>query len=163
MAECLLTRRRASSSGGAEIGFVCLYCVHQFVAPLHPSTCCPDPLRRVGLCIPYFMRTPDLLDLAFIALLCNSTDPFISKLVSGLSLAMKRHTKDETTIVQAQVPSRSLRQPTPIPTCDGSLPEQEHTCLDPMKSYSVATQTNHNLSEIMANMNRTQLWTVSCI
>ena len=107
----------------------------------------------------------DILDSAFVTLLRNSTDPFVSKLMSGPSLATERHSKDDAIIVQAQVSSRPLRQPTPIIATDGSLPNagEEHPRLDLSKVYPVTTQLNYNLSELFSNMDRTRLWTVSCI
>ena len=110
-------------------------------------------------------KDTDLLDAAFVSLLRNSTDSFISKLMSGPSLATERHAQDETIIAQAQVSSRPLRQPTPILSRDGVAPEQgeEHPHLDPYKAYPVTTQLNHNLSELMSNLDRTRLWTISCI
>ncbi|KAH9919697.1 chitin synthase [Fomitopsis serialis] len=110
-------------------------------------------------------KDTDILDTAFVSLLRNSTDPFISKLMSGPSLATERHAKDESMIAQAQVSSRPLRQPTPILSRDGAAPAEaeEHSHLDPAKAYPVTTQLNHNLSEIMTSMDRTRLWTVSCI
>ena len=93
----------------------------------------------------------DLLDSAFVTLLRNSGDAFVSKLMSGPSLATERHSKDDSIIVQAQVSSRPLRQPTPVALVDGSVPtpEQEHPHLDPGKVYPVTTQLNYTLSEIM--------------
>ncbi|KAH8092468.1 chitin synthase [Cristinia sonorae] len=107
----------------------------------------------------------DILDSAFVTLLRNSTDPFVSKLMSGPSLATEHHSKDEGIVVQAQVSSRPLRQPTPIAAADGSLPSpsEEHPRLDLSKVYPVTTQLNYNLSEITSNLDRTHRWTVSCI
>ncbi|CAL1699920.1 unnamed protein product [Somion occarium] len=107
----------------------------------------------------------DLLDSAFVTLLRNSSDPFISKLMSGPSLATERHSKDESIIVQAQVSSHPLRHPTPIAASDGTipLPTEEHPHLDNSKVYPVTTQLNYTLSEIAASLDRARLWTVSCI
>ncbi|KAI0076909.1 chitin synthase [Panus rudis PR-1116 ss-1] len=107
----------------------------------------------------------DILDSAFVTLLRNSSDPFVSKLMSGPSLATERHSKDETIIVQAQVSSHPLRQPTPIVSPDGTLPSpaEEHPHLDFAKVYPVTTQLNYTLSEITASLDRTKHWTVSCI
>ncbi|THH29875.1 hypothetical protein EUX98_g4302 [Antrodiella citrinella] len=104
----------------------------------------------------------DIVDSAFVTLLRNSTDPFVSKLMSGPSLATERHSKDESIVVQAQVSSRPLREPTPIPAPDGSVVD-EHPRLDHSKVYPVTTQLNYNLSEIISNLDRARLWTVSCI
>jgi chitin synthase len=107
-------------------------------------------------------KDADLIDPAFVTLLRSSSDPFVAKLFSGPSLAAERHSKDENTIVQAQVSSRPLRGPTPIPYPDGSLPE-EHPRLDPTKIYPVTTQLNYTLSEMISCLDRTRQWTVSCI
>ncbi|PCH40709.1 glycosyltransferase family 2 protein [Wolfiporia cocos MD-104 SS10] len=113
----------------------------------------------------FIEKDTDLLDSAFVTLLRNSTDPFVSKLMSGPSLATERHTQDESIIVQAQVSSRPLRLPTPVLSRDGARPteSEEHAHLDPSKIYPITTQLNHNLSELMASIDRTRLWTVSCI
>ncbi|EGN94962.1 glycosyltransferase family 2 protein [Serpula lacrymans var. lacrymans S7.3] len=111
----------------------------------------------------FIEKDSDLLDCAFVTLLRNSTDSFVSKLVSGPSLAVERHSKDEAIIVQAQVSSRPLRQPTPIPARSPVINKEEHARLDPTKIYTVTTQMNHTLSEIFSSLDRTRLWTISCI
>jgi chitin synthase len=110
-------------------------------------------------------KDSDLLDSAFVTLLRNSSDGFVSKLVSGPSLAAERHSKDEAIIVQAQASSRPLRSPTTIASPDGSAPpsSDEHARLDSSKIYPVTTQLNHTLSEIIASLDRTRIWTISCI
>ncbi|RDB20078.1 Chitin synthase 8 [Hypsizygus marmoreus] len=110
-------------------------------------------------------KDSDLLDSAFVSLLRSSSEPFVSKLLSGPSLAAERHTKDENIIVQAQVSSRPLRQPTPILSSNNTLPPSadEHPHLDPGKTYSVTTQINFTLSEIFSSLDRTRLWNISCI
>ncbi|KAG6917556.1 hypothetical protein DXG01_002025 [Tephrocybe rancida] len=112
--------------------------------------------------IGFVQKDSDLLDSAFVSLLRNSADPFVSKLLSGPSLAAERHYKDENIIVQSQVSSRPLRQPTPIPSVTGELPE-EHPRLDPGKTYPVTAQLNFTMSEIFSNFDRTQLWNLACI
>ncbi|TFK47006.1 glycosyltransferase family 2 protein [Heliocybe sulcata] len=107
-------------------------------------------------------KDADLLDSAFVTLLRGSSESFVSKLFSGPSLAAERHPRDEHSIVQAQVSSQPLRQPTKVIAPDGSSGE-EHPRLDPGKVYPVTTQLNYNLSEILSNIDRTRLWTVSCI
>ncbi|KAG9317940.1 glycosyltransferase family 2 protein [Chiua virens] len=113
----------------------------------------------------FIEKDSDILDSAFVTLLRHSSDPFVAKLVSGPSLAAEKHSKDETSIVQAQVSSRPLRQVTPIASPDGSapMPNEEHPPLDSTKIYSVSTQFNYALSEIFASFDRTRLWTISCI
>ena len=110
-------------------------------------------------------KDSNLLDSAFVTLLRNSSEGFVSKLVSSPSLATERHSKDEGIIVQAQVSSRPLRSPTPITAPDGSAPlaSKEYARLDASKIYPVTTQLNHTLSEIIASLDRTSLWTISCI
>lgn len=107
----------------------------------------------------FVQKDSDILDSAFVTLLRNSTDSFVSKLFSGPSLAAEKHSKDENTIVQAQVSSRPLRHPTPLSAQTGD----EHPQLDPSKVYPITTQLNFTLSEIVASLDRTRLWTVSCI
>ena len=113
----------------------------------------------------FIEKDSDILDSAFVTLLRHSSDPFVSKLVSGPSLAAEKHSKDESCIVQAQVSSRPLRQPTHIASPNGSapLPNEEHPPLDLSKIYTVSTQLNYTLSEIFASFDRTRFWTISCI
>ncbi|KIJ69713.1 glycosyltransferase family 2 protein [Hydnomerulius pinastri MD-312] len=106
-------------------------------------------------------KDADLLDSAFVSLLRNSSDGFVAKLVSGPSLAAEKHSKDEGITVQAQVSSRPLRQPTP--SSDSAAAADEHPRLDSSKIYAVSTQLNHTLSEILSSLDRTRLWTISCI
>lgn len=113
----------------------------------------------------FIEKDSDILDSAFVSMLRNSSDPFVAKLVCGPSLAAEKHSKDETCVVQAQVSSRPLRQPTRIASPDGSapLPNEEHPPLDQTKIYPVSTQLNHTLSEIFASFDRTHPWNISCI
>lgn len=108
-------------------------------------------------------KDTDILDSAFVTLLRNSSDPFISKLFAGPSLAAEKHSKDENMIVQAQVSSRPLRHPTPVTSSNRAEAGEEHPRLDPSKVYPVTTQLNFTLSEIIANLDLARLWTVSCI
>ena len=108
----------------------------------------------------FIEKDSDILDSAFVSLLRNSSDAFMAKLVSGPSLAVEKHSKDGTSIVQAQVSSRPLRQPTRIAS---PLPNEEHPPLDPAKIHTVSTQLNYTLSEIFASFDRTRSWTISCI
>ncbi|OCB87192.1 chitin synthase [Sanghuangporus baumii] len=109
----------------------------------------------------FIEKDTDLLDAGFVALLRNSTESFVSKLVSGPSLATETHHQDPTIVVQAQVSSRPLRHPTAITS--GSPSQDEPNQLDPAKTYPVTTQLNHTLSELFFALDRTHLWTVSCI
>lgn len=110
----------------------------------------------------FVAKDADFLDSAFVSLLRNSSEPFVSKLFSGPSLAAERHVKDENIIVQAQVSSRPLRQPSPIFSTE-QTPEDEHPRLDSNKTYPITSQLNFTLSEIFSSLNRTRLWTISCI
>jgi len=113
----------------------------------------------------FIEKNTDLLDSAFVSLLRNSSDTFVSKLLSGPSLAAEKHSKDESIVVQAQVCSRPLRQPTPIMSTNPTIPasDSEPSQLDSDKVYPVTTQLNHTLSTILASLDRTHLWTMSCI
>ena len=110
-------------------------------------------------------KDSDLLDSAFVSLLRNSSDSFVSKLLSGPSLAAERHNKDDQIIVQAQVSSRPLRNPSPVLSSNSASPagQDEHPRLDPGKTYPVTTQLNFTLSEILTSLERAKLWTISCI
>ena len=87
-------------------------------------------------------KDSDLLDSAFVSLLRNSSDAFVSKLLSGPSLAAERHNKDDQIIVQAQVSSRPLLYALPAV-------EDEHPCLDPGKTHPVTTQLKFTPSLIL--------------
>ena len=108
-------------------------------------------------------KDASLIDPALITLLRHSADPFISKLMSGVGMALEKHPKDETIVVQAQVFSRPIRQPTPITPPNGAAPSDPHAELDISKTYAVTTQINYTLSQIFATMDHTRHWFVSCI
>ena len=110
-------------------------------------------------------KDSDLLDSAFVSLLRNSSDGFVSKLLSGPSLAAERHSKDDQIIVQAQVLSRPLRNPSPVLSPNNTLPalQDEHPCPDPGKTYPVTTQLNFTLIEIFTSLERAKLLAISCI
>jgi chitin synthase len=55
-----------------------------------------------------------MLDPAFVQFLRNSRNPFVSNLLSRLSLAAETHNKDETMVILTEVSSRLLRQPSSI-------------------------------------------------
>jgi chitin synthase len=112
----------------------------------------------------FLEKDTDMLDSAFVTLMRGSSDSFVSKLFSGPSMAVERHSKDDTMIVQAQVSSRPLRQPTPIMSPNGSQQiADDHPQLDISKVYPVTTQLNFTLSEIFASLDSARLWTISCI
>jgi chitin synthase len=108
-------------------------------------------------------KDASLIDPAFVTLLRHSADPFISKLMSGVGMALERHPKDETIVVQAQVFSRPIRQPTLIPSSNGTTPSDPHPELDSSKTYAVTSQVNYTLSQIFSTMDHTHHWFVSCI
>lgn len=111
----------------------------------------------------FLEKDSDLLDAPFVSLLRSSSDSFVAKLVSGPSLATEGHSQDETSVVQAQVSSRPLRQPTPVASPDHSVPPDDPPLLDPSKIYAVSTQLDSTLSELLSSLDRTHLWTMSCI
>ena len=113
----------------------------------------------------FIEKDADLLDSAFVSILRSSSNGFVAKLLAGPSLAAEKHSKDEQTIVQAQVLTRPLRQPTPIISIDGTLPNanEEPSRLDVGKTFPVTTQHNYTLYEIFTNLDRARLWTISCI
>ncbi|KZS98103.1 glycosyltransferase family 2 protein [Sistotremastrum niveocremeum HHB9708] len=115
----------------------------------------------------FIEKDADMLDPAFVTILRQSTESFIAKLVSGPSLAAEVHSKDENTLVQAQVSSRPLRNPSPIKSMNNTLPSASETegqpQLDPTKCYPITTQVNFTLSSLLTSLDRTQVWTVSCI
>jgi len=108
-------------------------------------------------------KDASLIDPALITLLRHSADPFISKLMSGVGMALEKHPKDETIVVQAQVFSRPIRQPTSITSPRSATSSDPHAELDPSKTYPVTTQINYTLSQIFATMDNTHHWFVSCI
>ncbi|KAI5116392.1 hypothetical protein M0805_005329 [Coniferiporia weirii] len=110
----------------------------------------------------FIEKDSDLFDAGFVSLLRNSTDPFVSKLVSGPSLATETHNQDSSIVVQAQVSSRPLRHATTL-NPDGTSSSDEPSQLDAAKTYPITTQLNNTLSELFFSLDRAHLWTVSCI
>jgi len=102
-------------------------------------------------------KDTDMFDPSFVTLLRSSTDSFVAKLMSGPSLSTEKHQSDEETIVQAQVSSRPLRTFTPLGDRD-SKPR-----LNPSKIYPVTTQLNQTLGDILSNIEKVQMWTITCI
>jgi chitin synthase len=103
-----------------------------------------------------------LLYTSFVSLLRQSSDLWISKLVSGLGMAIERHHKDESILVHSQLSSilfvilhhllrlmgpsrRRMSMPSSI---------QEKPSCDPAQ---------YTLSQIFANLDLAKHWTVSCI
>jgi chitin synthase len=109
-------------------------------------------------------KDADLLDSSFVTLLRRSSDPFVAKLFSGPSLATEGHHHDPSIVVQAQVSMRPLRQPTQVSSSSTMSPSlEEPNQLDSSKTYPITTQANHNLSELLAHLDKSHLWVVSCI
>ncbi|KZV80788.1 glycosyltransferase family 2 protein [Exidia glandulosa HHB12029] len=106
-------------------------------------------------------RDADVLDPALVSLLRASGEPFIAKLFSGPGLAAESHPKDPTTVTQAQVVSRPIRAPLPFEGADGD--ENGYAELDPSKVYSVGTQLNTAVSELLGTLDATRMWTILCI
>lgn len=110
----------------------------------------------------FIQKDTDLLDAGFVTLLRSSNDAFVSKLLSGPSLAAETHHQDSSIVVQAQVSSRPLRHVTPINPESGTS-GAELTQLDSAKTYPITTQLNHTLAELFFSLDKAHLWIVSCI
>ncbi|OAV96111.1 hypothetical protein PTTG_02136 [Puccinia triticina 1-1 BBBD Race 1] len=112
-----------------------------------------------------------LVDVEFVSLLRNSTDSFVSRLLSGPSLALDRHPLDPSVLVAAQVSSSPLRRPSPI------LPTHPHISLEPgsprgapldstvaLIDTSVVqptlSQLNATLSQFISHFSQCQVWHV---
>ncbi|KAL0581503.1 hypothetical protein V5O48_000561 [Marasmius crinis-equi] len=122
-------------------------------------------------------RDTDLVDAAFVTLLRGSSEAFVAKLFSGPGVAAERHVMDENIVVQAQVMSRPMRAATPVTDKSAVVREsidtgrasadldrvEEKPELDRGKTYPVSTQVTFTLSELLANVHRARLWTLSCI
>lgn len=112
----------------------------------------------------------DVLDAAFVSLLRGSSDTFISRLVSGPSIAAEMHPQDDQTVVQAQVLISPLRRPTsivPSPFSSGSFLSprslNNESLLDPSHLHTVTSQLNTSLSDFLANLDLTRSWNVICL
>ncbi|PLW29013.1 hypothetical protein PCASD_18637 [Puccinia coronata f. sp. avenae] len=112
-----------------------------------------------------------LVDVEFVTLLRNSKDSFVSRLLSGPSLALDRHPLDTTVLVAAQVSSSPLRRPSPI------LPTHPHISLEPgspqgapldstvaLIDTSVVqptlSQLNATISQFISHFSQCQVWHV---
>ncbi|EIW83186.1 glycosyltransferase family 2 protein [Coniophora puteana RWD-64-598 SS2] len=103
-------------------------------------------------------KNADIIDPAFVTLLRESSDTFVTKLVSGPGLSTELHEADNETIVQAQISLRPLRSPSSLGAAEDSSPR-----LNPAKIYPVTTQLNQSLWDVLAAMDNAKLWTLSCI
>ncbi|OJA16306.1 hypothetical protein AZE42_03378 [Rhizopogon vesiculosus] len=103
-------------------------------------------------------KNADIFDPSFATLLRSSTDSFVAKLMSGPSLSTEKHQSDGDTIVQAQVSSRPLRMFTSL----GDVPNNNPR-LNPAKIYPVTAQLNQSLGDILSNIQKVPMWTITCI
>ncbi|KAK7037679.1 hypothetical protein VNI00_010904 [Paramarasmius palmivorus] len=127
-------------------------------------------------------RDTDLVDAAFVTMLRSSSEAFVAKLFSGPGVAAERHVMDENIVVQAQVMSRPMRNPTGVSNDTALVREsmslgrtsadlasvaspepEEKVELDRGKTYPVTTQISFTISELLANVHRARMWTISCI
>ncbi|KAI3614821.1 chitin synthase 6 [Moniliophthora roreri] len=117
----------------------------------------------------FIERDTDLVDAAFVTLLRGSQEAFVAKLFSGPGVSAERHVMDDNIVVQAQVMSRPMRSCTPLSQQSAvvresvSLEADDKPELDKTKTYPITTQISHTLSELLATMHQTRLWTISCI
>ncbi|GAA5996871.1 uncharacterized protein JCM10292_006053 [Rhodotorula paludigena] len=110
----------------------------------------------------------DALDPDFVALLRNSSDAFVAKLVSGPSLAAEVHPLDDNTIVAAQVSSMPLRQPSPVKVSHAFADDDESGAadytkplLDPLAIHPVSSQVNATAAHLLGSvLSRTHQWSV---
>ena len=112
---------------------------------------CCRPMRHYSVSSSYDIshfidKDSDLLDSACISLLRNPSQPSVSKLSSGPSLAQK----DTTRIMQSSFRLKFHRDPSVSPLVKTSTTTLDHAL-------------NFTLSEIFASLGRTCLWTISCI
>jgi chitin synthase len=111
-------------------------------------------------------KNADVMDKQLVDLLRESSDSFISKLVSGPGLATEGHPLDPNITVEAQVSSIPLRTPTSIINpLIGTRPidAPSEWPLDPSIPHPVTSQINATLSTMLNHLNCTRVWTVSCI
>lgn len=108
-------------------------------------------------------KSRDLVDSQLVTLLRNSTDSFIAKLVSGPSIATEGHPLDEDSIVEAQVSSAPLRQPSHILASISAVDKTPERTLDLSVPHPVTEQLNVTLASVFTSIDRTYLWNVACI
>lgn len=108
-----------------------------------------------------------ILDVEFVSMLRESDDAFVARLVGGPSLALDLHPYDDSVIVAAQVSSQPLRKPTPVVPVHHAAARGIDTTqpfLEPdVGVVSISSQVNASLSQMIAHLNTTRLWTVACI
>ena len=108
----------------------------------------------------------DVFDKQLVDLLRTSSDPFISKLVSGPGLATEGHPLDANITVEAQVSSSPLRTPTDIVnplTSFGPAIDAATWPIDTSIPQPLVTQLNAVVSTLLSTIDQTRLWTVHCI
>ncbi|CAO1625037.1 unnamed protein product [Parajaminaea phylloscopi] len=104
----------------------------------------------------FITQDMDLFDSSFVQMLRRSQVSFVARLFAGPSLATEAHPFDPNTIVNAQVSTRPLRQPTALMNSEALL--------DPSKPYGVSRQLNATLSTILSTFSTLRtVWTVLCI
>ncbi|CAH7686592.1 chitin synthase-domain-containing protein [Phakopsora pachyrhizi] len=112
-----------------------------------------------------------LIDVEFVTILRNSSDNFVSRLLSGPSLALDRHPLDPSVIVGAQVSSAPLRRPSPVvPTyphlSSATNPTAEFdstvSLIDTTVIQPTCSQLNATFSQILSHLNQCQAWDVVC-
>lgn len=108
-------------------------------------------------------RNADMLDPAIVSMLRDSHDSFVAKVFSGPSIAVEKHPKDDSVLVQAQVSSRPLRSQTELPMPGEHATNAGTPSLDSGKPYPVTTQINHTLSSILSTVQSARIWNLSCI
>ncbi|SCV67156.1 BQ2448_5802 [Microbotryum intermedium] len=111
-------------------------------------------------------RDLDLLDPEFVSILRTSSDGFIGKLLSGPALAAEFHPLDENIIVAAQVSSAPMRQPSPIRPSPAFASEPSDVLaplLDPLEIRPISSQINATLSQLLTLIERTHVWSVTCL
>jgi len=107
----------------------------------------------------------DVLDKQLVDLLQTSSDSFISKLVSGPGLATECHPLDADITVEAQVSVSPLRTPTTIinPLTGAQASEHIHWPIENSIPHPVITQLNSCLSTMLDTLDKTRVWTVTCV
>ncbi|KAJ7846265.1 glycosyltransferase family 2 protein [Mycena leptocephala] len=106
----------------------------------------------------FVAQDADLLDAALVALLRNSSVPFVGKLFRGPSLAAETHARDASMVVQAQVSSRVLRNP----SLGGA---EELGRMDGGKTYGFMGQLDGTLSALLRGVKEggARVHVISCI
>lgn len=105
----------------------------------------------------------DLVDPDFVTLLRSSQDAFVAKLFSGPSIAAEAHPMDPSIIVTAQVSSQPMRTPTSVKSLSVTEPVPDSQPLEPSDIHTRAAQLNANVSQLVAVLEKTRVWSVYCL